>query len=105
MPPDTGVTANARGSVHRSTSIGPGEAAAPLGMATTTVRPSRGPSPAWLKCAIPAAMPACWHERVDPAGPAKQAARVTGAGALTDTLAWSMGTFHWFPTAFQYSSS
>jgi hypothetical protein len=70
-------------------------------MATTTVRPSCGPSPAWPKLATPLVMSLCWQGAVEPSGPAKQAARVTSTGALTCTVAWSMGTFHWSPTAFQ----
>ncbi len=70
-------------------------------MATTTVRPSRGPSLFWLKLATPFVIAACWHVLAEPKGPAKQAARLTATAALTRTVAWSMGTSHWFPTAFQ----
>lgn len=105
-PAVTGVTANARGSDHRSRRIGPAKVTAPLGMATTTVKPSPGPIWAWLNCATPSVKTtACSQGPVEPGGPAKQAARVTATGALTRTVAWSMGTSHRFPTAFQYSSS
>jgi hypothetical protein len=50
-------------------------------------------------------MTACSHASAEPDGPAKQAARLTATGALTRTVARSMGTSHWVPTVFQYSSS
>ncbi len=100
-PTDTGVKAKALCILHRSRSIGWGEATTPGGMATTTVRPSCGPSPAWVKWATPFVIPASWQELVEPNGPAKQAARVKATGAVTRTAAWPMGTSHWFPTAFQ----
>src|SRR5262249_26284303 len=104
-PADTGASAQARRSDPRSRKTGAGEATAPAGMATTTVRPSYGPSPLWLNLAAPFAMAACWHAAAEPTGPAKQAARVTATGALTRTVARPIGTSHWVPTAFQYSSS
>ena len=91
---------------HRSLRIGWGGGTAPFGRPTTTVTASPESSPDCRNTAFDAPPPrAASQGRVERSGPAKQATWVNDAGAVTTTVASSMGTSHPFPMAFQYSST
>ena len=100
-----GVAENARAKLHRSSRTGTGSGTPPFRKPTTIVSPSEGSRPLWEKPATAPARVASEHGSRDPPPPPKQATSVISAGAVTRTVARSMGTDHSVPMAFQYSSS
>jgi hypothetical protein len=87
--------------LHRSLRIGGATVTAPLGRPTTTVRPDWKPSMCSAKLAAEPSTVARSQARLDPFSPAKQAAPVTAAGAVTLAEALEMNTDHSVPIAFQ----
>ena len=99
-----GVRANALRTDQTSRTIGAAFGKVPTGNEVTTVSPWPGSRPLAEKVAAPIGDTAEVHGASLPNAPSKQAARRISAGPSTRAETWRIGTPHWVPMTFQYSS-